>query len=102
MHAEGLCLDLGCRDRIYEKDFRGEYVGVDISRGGAPPDVTCDAEHLPFRPRIFQTVVAFHVVEHLDHPRRLPPRTLNAFEGWSVLRYYAERSEPKLMVGLYT
>jgi SAM-dependent methyltransferase len=69
-HSEGMCLDLGCRNRLYEKDFRGEYVGVDISRGNPPPDIICDAEHLPFRPRIFETIVAFDVLEHLDHPER--------------------------------
>ena len=67
-HTTGLCLDVGCRNRLYEKDFRGEYIGVDASRGTPPPDVICDAEHLPFKPRTFDTIVAFDVLEHLQHP----------------------------------
>ena len=67
-HTRGLCLDLGCRNRLYERDFVGEYVGADIFNGNPPPDVICDAEHLPFRPRMFNTIVAFDILEHLGHP----------------------------------
>jgi len=69
-YTEGMCLDLGCWNRLYEKDFRGEYVGADIAIGSPPPDIICDAEHLPFRPRIFETIVAFDLLEHLGHPER--------------------------------
>ena len=67
-HTKGLCLDLGCSNRIYERDFRGEYLAADISREKSPPHVICDAEHIPFRPSTFDTVVAFDIIEHLDSP----------------------------------
>jgi SAM-dependent methyltransferase len=67
-YTKGLCLDLGCLSRIYEGDFRGQYVGADISKGEPPPNVICDAEHLPFWPNTFDTVVAFDTIEHLNHP----------------------------------
>jgi SAM-dependent methyltransferase len=67
-YTKGLCLDLGCRNRIYESDFGGEYVGADAMEGKNPPDIICDAGCLPFRANIFDTVVAFDVIEHLTFP----------------------------------
>jgi SAM-dependent methyltransferase len=68
-YTAGLCLDLGCRNRLYERDFGGEYVGVDIRKGKPPPDIICDAGHLPFRPGTFKTVVALDVIEHFERPQ---------------------------------
>jgi SAM-dependent methyltransferase len=67
-HARGRCLDLGCDNRLYEKDFPGEYVGLDVISWERAPDIIADAALLPFRSQTFDAVVAFDLLEHLKEP----------------------------------
>ena len=64
---EGITLDIGCLSRIYEPCCCGTYVGVDIFvyDRDKKPDVVCHAQWLPFRDEIFNTILAFDVIEHL-------------------------------------
>lgn len=63
-------LDVGCRERPYERllaPFTTRYTGVDIEPGVAV-DVVASAEALPFPDRSFDCVLCTQVLQYLDAP----------------------------------
>lgn len=79
-------LDIGCGNgaiisRMADVGFGSAYTGLDISssaieaaRGRRLERATFnvfDGDHIPFDDGSFDLVVMSHVVEHLEHPRRL-------------------------------
>ena len=71
----GFVLDIGCNNRwarIY-LDKNVQYLGLDypptsVGLYGSQPDLYGDASALPFAPGIFDTVLLFDVLEHLERP----------------------------------
>lgn len=47
---------------------RPDVIHIDLDRTAYHLDVQCDANHLPFRAKSFDTVYAGHLLEHLTHP----------------------------------
>lgn len=62
-----LTLDVGCGWQKGSHNKRGD-VGLDLYRGMC--DVLGDAQFLPFRDEIFDRVLLYYVLEHLDSPSR--------------------------------
>ena len=62
-----LTLDVGCGWHEGSHKRRGD-VGLDLYRGMC--DVLRDAQCLPFRDGIFDRVLLYYVLEHLDSPWR--------------------------------
>lgn len=62
-----LTLDVGCGWHKGSHHNRGD-VGLDLYRGMC--DVVGDAQFLPFRDEIFDRVLLYYVLEHLDSPSR--------------------------------
>lgn len=60
-----LTLDVGCGWVKGVQKKRGE-IGIDINRGMC--DIVSDAHHLPFREGIFDKILLYSVLEHLDNP----------------------------------
>jgi len=79
-YARGLCLDLGSYNRLYENDFIGEYVALDVKRWQKAPDVIADALHLPFKSNVFDTIAALDLLEHVSNP------SLLVMEAYRVLK----------------
>ena len=74
---KGLALDVGCGScelrSLLPKGV--EYVGVDVSSHALRSSrgvmrILCDAQNLPFRSYCFETVFAYEILEHLQHPTR--------------------------------
>lgn len=57
-------LDIGCGFLRDSHRKRGE-TGIDLRKGFC--DVVADAEHLPFRDQVFERVLMYAVLQHLDH-----------------------------------
>lgn len=71
--VQGTLVDVGCGHRPYQSLFKQRtqrYVGVDwpANKGRAEPDVFGDAQHLPIRTAVADTVMAIELIEHLPHP----------------------------------
>lgn len=69
--GNGLCLDLGCGDgrhRAWLEAAGWTWIGLDVdaTRGGAL--IQGDAFHLPFANEIFNLVVLWQVLEHVEQP----------------------------------
>ena len=64
MMSQKLSLDVGCG--FLRKHTKRGIVGIDLRRGLC--DVVADAEHMPFRDGVFNSVYLFSMLEHLDHP----------------------------------
>jgi len=58
-------LDIGCGFSKGEHKKKGE-IGIDLNRGIC--DVVADAQNLPFRNEVFDKIVLYSVLEHLDNP----------------------------------
>lgn len=58
-------LDVGCGFARGVHHKRGE-IGVDLNRGMC--DIVADAHYLPFRPKTFDKVLLYAILEHLDNP----------------------------------
>jgi len=54
-------LDIGCGSK---KEFN---LNIDLNRNFRP-DIVCDAQHLPFKPKVFNLINCSHLLEHLDKP----------------------------------
>ncbi|UCE43777.1 MAG: class I SAM-dependent methyltransferase [Candidatus Bathyarchaeota archaeon] len=57
-------LDVGCGHLPHQT--RREGIGIDLNRGRC--DVIAHAEYLPFRELVFNRVLLYAILEHLDHP----------------------------------
>ena len=76
-HARGTLLDVGCGSRPYSSIFRGfadRYVGLDLPDApglrGPTPDLFGDAERLPVRDGVVDTVLSLSVINLLLEPGR--------------------------------
>lgn len=58
-------LDIGCGFSKGEHRKKGD-IGVDLNKGIC--DVVADAQNLPFRNNIFNRIILYAVLEHLDNP----------------------------------
>jgi len=81
--CKGRILDLGCgtgygSKMLYNKG--NEVYGIDISQKAieyaqkvypGPTYICCSAENLPFEEEFFDGVVAFEVIEHVQHPEKV-------------------------------
>ena len=56
-----ISLDIGCGPK---KEFD---VNIDLNPSFRPT-IVCDAQHLPFKPKIFDIINCSHCLEHLDNP----------------------------------
>ena len=54
-------LDIGCGPK---KEFD---INIDLNRNFRP-DIVCDAQHLPFKPEVFNLIICSHLLEHVDKP----------------------------------
>jgi len=61
-----LTLDVGCG--WHEGQKRRGDVGLDLHRGMC--DVVGDAQHLPFRDEVFDRILLYAILEHLDRPSK--------------------------------
>ena len=61
----GLSLDVGCGFDKSRHKKKGD-IGLDLYRGIC--DILGDMQHLPFRSDIFEKVLLYAVLEHLDNP----------------------------------
>jgi len=68
-------LDIGCgkrpkgdvnTDLFIEETFHRAYKGNITKR--VKNLICCDAQHLPFKNNTFETVIADHVIEHVENP----------------------------------
>lgn len=74
----GYCvLDVGCADGWPKASLPPDvrYVGLDYPATatgwyGTRPDVFADAARIPFADQVFDAVILFDVLEHLEHPER--------------------------------
>lgn len=57
-------LDLGCGENKHP-----EAIGIDKER--KQNDIVGDAHYLPFREKIFETIVSFEMFEHLESPHNV-------------------------------
>jgi len=72
-------LDIGCAEgqkTLKMNPFSNNLVGIDVSRQKLQKArcqglevVLCDARLLPFRSSSFDSIVSFHVIEHINKPR---------------------------------
>ena len=81
--ANKLVLDVGCGDGWYSSllvELGFQVIGLDVSSSSLPRGkrrlrnaefVSADANHLPFRPEIFDLVVAAQFLEHIEQPNRI-------------------------------
>lgn len=75
--ARGLVLDVGCGygciARFIENGIFMDFSLVPLKKrwvGGDRPRVRANAECMPFRSEVFDTVVATELIEHTDNPHR--------------------------------
>ncbi len=62
-------LDVGCGGGTFQTAAQGEIcVDIDIPRTHLEYFVRCDADHLPFKDRQFETVFAYNLLEHMKYP----------------------------------
>jgi SAM-dependent methyltransferase len=75
--CRGRLLDIGCGEKPYERILSNgvtEYVGLehpDTQHARDRVDVWGDAQDLPFDDTSFDSVCAFHVIEHTPQPSRV-------------------------------
>lgn len=86
--VSGVCVDVGCGDRFYERFYAGSYsryVGLDylpvVMIDGKPsrlrgrefenPDVIADGQTLPLKAGIADTLLLIEVLEHIPDPLAL-------------------------------
>lgn len=62
--SDALCLEIGCRNRIYRSDFPNS-VGIDIA-SFPNADIQASACSLPFCGEAFDIVLCTEVLEHVD------------------------------------
>lgn len=67
-YARGNCLEIGSAGGLYKQDFHCERISIDIVPYRKDPHVVADVQFLPFQDRIFYSVVAFDVLEHVTDP----------------------------------
>ena len=66
-----LNLDVGSGGGIFQSAPQAEIcVDIDLPKTHLDYFVRCDADHLPFRDRQFDTVYAFNLLEHVRHPQK--------------------------------
>ncbi len=73
--AKGLVLDVGCADKTLKSFISKncEYIGLDYyktstSLYGSKPEIYGDAQTLPFKDNIAETITLLEVLEHLPDP----------------------------------
>lgn len=71
--VRGRTLDIGCGTKPYEKCFNAsQYVGLEINSASKQSlfhtDVRYDGYAIPFRDNVFDSVLAFQVLEHVFEP----------------------------------
>lgn len=57
-------LDIGCGHFPHHRT--NDAIGLDLHKGKC--DIVADAQHLPFRPEVFDFVYVIHLLEHLPEP----------------------------------
>lgn len=72
-HIRGRVLDVGAGNCVARASVAGDYVGLERDRGFLPTDrhiarTQGNADRLPFRDGVFDTVLAMAVMEHVDDP----------------------------------
>jgi len=65
-NPDDLVLDIGCGYAPGVHHHKSEHIGIDLNRGLC--DVIGDVSHLPFRPELFDKIVASAILEHLVDP----------------------------------
>jgi len=71
---KGKCLDIGCGNRAMEeiiKPYISKYIGLDhpdTLHNKRKADVLGSAHKLPFKNRIFDSIICSAVLEHLEEP----------------------------------
>lgn len=100
-----LILDIGCGFGYFEREFKGNFIGIDnnleMLRGHVAvfPRVLAAAERLPFRSSSFDTVVStdtMHAVQNDDFLRVLKPGGYVLFSIFFNDENYAERKQAML------
>lgn len=95
-----LILDIGCGFGYFEREFRGNFIGVDnnlhMLRGHVAvfPRILAAAEHLPFREGSFDTIVStdtMHTVRSSDFLRVMKPGGYAIFTMFFNDENYEER-----------
>lgn len=68
-YAYGLLLDVGCGRKPYQNVFKGvrKYIGLDLPLNNKA-DVYGNGMYLPFKDRVFDTVLCNQVLEHVPEP----------------------------------
>ncbi len=97
---EGRLLDVGCGSKPYRELLGArvtEWIGVDIpdpAAGRAEAEVTGSALALPFRDRVFDTVLSTQVLEHTPEPARMLAEIARVLRPGGCLVLSAPQTNP--------
>jgi len=100
---QGLHLDIGCGTGLVLCCMPPQTVGLDINRWAlerakthAPKAqfILADADHLPFRRKVFSTITLFEVLEHIDNPKHVLTEVSRILDSSGILIGSVPRKTP--------
>jgi hypothetical protein len=78
-------LDIGCRDCIVRSIYSGQYLGLDLFQNEfGSVDIISDFATFKSE-KMFQMVIAFDILEHMDNPQIQFPRMLELSEKYLAI-----------------
>lgn len=78
--TSGLTLNIGSSQNLYISPSVRKVINIDIELACIPNFLRAQAEHLPFRERVFDNIIFFDVLEHIPNDKAAVQ------EAWRVLR----------------
>lgn len=98
--TKGFVLDAGCGygclSRFIENGLFLDFSKVALKKrwvGGNRPRIFGSVEDLPFRDRVFDSVIATDVMEHLDNPKRFVAEVYRVLKGGGFFTFASPWSD---------